>query len=188
MVMDYSNNRHNSGLVSRHLLLRSLIKDVPDFPKEGILFKDITPLLGHADAFAVAVEEMADPVDMHGKPDALVCVDARGFFFGAAIAIIKHVGVIPIRKLGKLPGEVATVCSTNEYATADLCVQIASIKEGMRVWIIDDVLATGGTIRTVRDLLEMHNVTVLGAIVLIELMDLKGREAAGIPVYSVIQY
>ena len=188
MKADFANNRHNSGLVDRQSFLKAHIRDVPDFPKEGIVFKDISPLLRNPQAFALAITDMADNIKQFGRVDALACIDARGFFFGAAIALYTKIGIIPVRKPGKLPGDVVIGCSVNEYALADLCIQKDSIKEGDRVIIVDDVLATGGTIHTVDSLLEMNRVTVLGAIVLLELSDLNGRNTVKIPVYSVLKY
>jgi adenine phosphoribosyltransferase len=188
MKADFANNRHNSGLVDRQSFLKAHIRDVPDFPKEGILFKDISPLLRNPHAFASAITDMADNVNQFGRVDALASIDARGFFFGAAIALHTKIGIIPVRKPGKLPGDLVMVCSVNEYALADLCIQKDSIKEGERVIIVDDVLATGGTIHTVASILEKNGVTVLGAIVLLELSDLGGRNTVKIPVYSVLKY
>ena len=188
MKVDFTNNRHNSGLGNRQSFLKAHIRDVPDFPKEGVLFKDISPLLRNHHAFTSAITDMADAINQFGRVDALACIDARGFFFGAAISLYAKIGMIPVRKPGKLPGDLIMGCSVNEYALADLCIQKDTIKEGERVIIVDDVLATGGTIKTVASILEMNRVTVLGAIVLLELSDLGGRNTAKIPVYSVLKY
>jgi adenine phosphoribosyltransferase len=188
MKADFTSNRHDSGPVDRQSFLKAHIRDVPDFPKEGVLFKDIGPLLRNPAAFSLAITDMADNLSKYDRVDALACIDARGFFFGAAIAIYTKIGIIPVRKPGKLPGDLVMGSSVNEYALADLCIQKDSIREGERVIIIDDVLATGGTISTVASILEINKVTVLGAIVLLELSELGGRNTAKIPVYSVLKY
>lgn len=152
----------------------SLIRDVPDFPREGILFKDITPVLADARGFADAVAEMAQPwrdVDLH----AIVGVEARGFILGAALARELGVGFVPVRKPGKLPGNVLALDYGLEYGRDRLEVHVDAVPAGARVIVVDDVLATGGTLDAAIRLLEQQGAHVVGAAVLVELGFLDAR-------------
>ena len=152
----------------------SLIRDVPDFPTPGVLFRDITPLLADADAFASVIQAMAEPVK--GTADLVVGVEARGFLLGAAVALAAGVGVVPVRKAGKLPEVAASQSYLLEYGAATLELPAGTVRAGTRVYLVDDVLATGGTLRACRDLVERAGGEVVGVGVLLELTALGGRE------------
>lgn len=158
-----------------------LIRDVPDFPKPGILFKDIMPMLADGPAFAAAVAAMADPWRA-GMPGAVVGVEARGFILGAAIARELGVGFVPVRKPGKLPGDVHELAYALEYGEDRLQVQRDALVPGTRVLLVDDVLATGGTLLAAARLLAGIGVELAGAAVLVELEALGGRERWQLPV------
>jgi adenine phosphoribosyltransferase len=151
----------------------ALIRRVPDFPEAGVMFQDITPVLGDSAAFRAVVDAMAATVG--DDVDALVAVDARGFFFGAAIAYSLGLGVVPVRKAGKLPVVGARAKYSLEYGTAELEVPAEVIKPGQRVAVIDDVLATGGTAAAACELVESAKAEVAGITVLMEIEALGGR-------------
>ena len=166
--------------------LRALIRDVPDFPKPGIVFKDITPLLADADAFARAVEAMARPWRDIGVSH-VVGIESRGFIVGSPVAARIHAGFVPVRKPGKLPWNTVSERYTLEYGTDTLEAHADAVGPGDRVVIIDDVLATGGTgaatIALIRDL----GAEVLGFGVLVELGFLDGRSRIAVPLEAVIR-
>jgi len=154
--------------------LEPLIRDIPNFPKPGILFKDITPLLGDPAGLAMAVELMASP--FRGKGVELVCgAESRGFIFGTAIAQALSAGFVPIRKPGKLPSNKHSIEYGLEYGTDTLEVHRDAVKSGQRVLMVDDLLATGGTMKACCDLIEQLGGQIVGTTVLIELTDLPGR-------------
>lgn len=155
--------------------LRSFIRDVPDFPSPGILFRDITPLLASPEAFLRAVQAMAEPFrgDSLGK---VLGIEARGFMFGAAIARELGVGFVPVRKPGKLPRKTLHVSYGLEYGKDSLEVHTDACAPGERVLIADDVLATGGTAEAAAQLADRLGARVAGITFFIELADLKGRE------------
>lgn len=171
-----------------HVALSEWIRDVPDFPKPGIVFKDITPLLGNTEALAIAVKQMADP--FRGQQiDRLVAVEARGFLFGAPLALELDVGIVPVRKPGKLPGETRQFQYDLEYGSDALEIHTDSVDPGDRVLVVDDLLATGGTVLACCQLLEQCEAVVIGCTFLIDLTFLGGAERlAPRPVFSVIQY
>lgn len=152
----------------------SLIRDVPDFPESGILFKDVTPLLADADGFAACLHDMAEPWREHGI-EAVCGIESRGFIFGAALAPMLGVGFVPLRKAGKLPAATEGVDYALEYGHARLEIHRDALTPGQRVLIVDDVLATGGTLAASRQLVEQVGATVAGAIVVLELAFLDGR-------------
>lgn len=155
--------------------LEPLIRDVPDFPKPGILFKDITPLLGDPSGLAMAVELMASPFRVKGVE--LVCgAESRGFIFGTAIAQALSAGFVPIRKPGKLPADIHSIEYGLEYGTDKLEIHRDAIRNGQRVLMVDDLLATGGTMKACCDLIERLGGSIIGTTVLIELTDLNGRD------------
>jgi len=155
--------------------LASHIRPIPDFPKPGILFRDITPLLADADAFAHAIERLADP--WRGERlDALAAVEARGFLFAAPLAITLGVGVIPVRKPGKLPAETIAHEYELEYGRDRLEMHAGVLRPAARVLVVDDVLATGGTAAACMRLVETAGGTVAGAAFLVEITPLGGRE------------
>ncbi|HEY8364738.1 MAG TPA: adenine phosphoribosyltransferase [Haloplasmataceae bacterium] len=168
--------------------LKKFIADVPDFPKEGILFKDITPLMQNGKALRFTVEKLSEFAKEKGA-DLIVGPEARGFLFGTPVAALMGVGFVPVRKPGKLPREVVEFNYELEYGSNTLCVHKDAIEKGQKVVIIDDLLATGGTVEAAIKLIEMLGGTVVGCAFLIELKDLHGREKLqGYDVYSLIQY
>jgi len=155
--------------------LKSHIRDIPDFPKEGIIFKDITPLLQNPDAFNQAIDEMYEAVK-NKKVDFVVSMEARGFIFGAPLALKLGAGFIPIRKPGKLPYKVKEATCVKEYGEDKLCIHEDAIPEGSSVLIVDDLLATGGTVETTAKLVEDVGGKIEQILFLIELSFLKGKE------------
>jgi len=168
--------------------LRAQIREVPDFPKPGILFYDITTLLSDAASFKEAVELMTAPFrDDH--VDVVVGMESRGFIFSTPMALHLEAGFVPVRKLGKLPAETISVEYDLEYGTNTLEIHRDGIKPGQRVLVVDDLLATGGTVRGTIDLVEQLEGEVVGLAFLIELGFLKGRERLdGYRINSVIRY
>ena len=168
--------------------LRRLIRDIPDFPKPGIVFKDITPLLGDPAGLALAVELMAQPY--RGKHvDLVVGAESRGFIFGTAVAKALAAGFVPVRKRGKLPFSSHRTEYALEYGTDALEMHTDAIRASQRVLVIDDLLATGGTLLACCDLVRKLGGDLLGVVVLIELSDLGGRLKLGdTPVNSVLRY
>ncbi|MBR8741616.1 adenine phosphoribosyltransferase [Nocardiopsis sp. MG754419] len=156
-------------------LIEAHIRDVPDFPHEGILFKDITPLLNHREALAAAVAGLAAPYRGIGV-DHVVGLEARGFIFGAPVAMELGAGFVPARKAGKLPAKTIDQAYDLEYGTATVEIHADAITPGGRVLIVDDVLATGGTGRAAVELVRKAGGTVVGFSVLMELSALQGRE------------
>ena len=168
--------------------LTSFVRDVPDFPKAGILFRDITPLLAHAEAFAEAVEAMAQPV-LPLQPTHVLGLESRGFIFGSALAQKLGVGFVPARKPGKLPMATHKEAYGLEYGSDALEIHTDAFKPGDRVLIVDDVMATGGTAAAARRLVDRTGAQPLALTVFIELSSLPGREKVdGLPVFSVIRY
>lgn len=168
--------------------LRSYIRDIPDFPKKGILFKDITPLLQNAKAFHYAVDSLAERYEKR-QVDQVVAVEARGYLFGSALAYKLQCGLIPVRKPGKLPAD--TICQSYdlEYGTNTLEIHKDALKKGERVLIVDDLLATGGTVEATAHLIEKLGAQVEEIVTLVELTFLKGREKIdSYPFYAFIQY
>jgi adenine phosphoribosyltransferase len=157
---------------------RSFIRDVPDFPSPGILFRDVTPLLASPEAFAAAVDAMASPF-RHERPDKILGIEARGFLFGSALARELHVGIVPARKPGKLPCRTERVDYGLEYGKDCLEVHADAFREGERVLVVDDVLATGGTANAASELAERLGSRVVGISVFIELQALGGRSRLG---------
>ena len=169
--------------------LRALIRTVPDFPKPGISFRDITTLLLDADGFAAAVERMA--ASLPGMPDLVAGIDARGFVFAAALAQRLHRGLLLIRKDGKLPGETIAEEYALEYGTDRLAMHVDACAPGARVLLVDDLLATGGTALAGVKLLRKAGAEVMGASFAIELSELSGADrlrAEGVPVHALLDY
>ncbi|ATD66858.1 MULTISPECIES: adenine phosphoribosyltransferase [Luteimonas] len=152
----------------------TLIREIPDFPKPGIVFKDITPLLADARAFAGAIDAMAAPW-RDQVPDAFVGIESRGFIFAAVLAHALGAGFVPARKPGKLPAQVLVHDYALEYGSDRLEMHTDALKPGARVVLVDDVLATGGTLRAALSLARLQGATVIGAAVLVELPALGGR-------------
>jgi adenine phosphoribosyltransferase len=155
--------------------LDSLIRDVPDFPKPGIVFKDFTPLLADPRGLALAVELMANPYRGQGV-QLVLGAESRGFIFGTAIAQSLSAGFVPIRKPGKLPRSVHGVDYALEYGHDRLEIHSDAMCEGQRVLLVDDLLATGGTLAACGELIQRCGATIVGTTVLIELSELRGRD------------
>lgn len=168
--------------------LKSLVRDVPDFPKKGILFRDITPLLAHGPAFVEIVDALA-AIARAARATKIAAPESRGFIFGAPVAAKLGIGFVPIRKPGKLPAKKRSVTYALEYGTDTLEMHEDGAAAGDRVLLVDDLLATGGTIRAVADLVETTGATVVGFAFVIELAALKGREKLGVrPVHALLTY
>ena len=168
--------------------LRAKIREIPDFPKPGILFYDITTLLKDPDAFRESVDLMLEPYKDE-RVDLVVGMESRGFIFSAPMAYQLRAGLVPVRKLGKLPAETVTVEYALEYGSNTLEIHRDAISEGQRVLIVDDLLATGGTVGGTIELVERLRGEVVGLAFLVELDFLKGRERLqGRRVTSVIKY
>ena len=167
--------------------LKSCIRDIPNFPKQGIIFKDITTLLKDGKKFKEAVDLFAK--EFSGKPiDIILCVEARGFIFGSALAYRLGAGIAPIRKKGKLPFKTHSITYDLEYGKDTLEIHQDAFEKGARVLIVDDLLATGGTSRAVIDLVEKMGGKIEALAFLIELTALKGREKLkGYPITSLIK-
>lgn len=165
---------------------RDLIVDVPDFPQPGILFRDVTPLLENGEGLRTAVNALAGAFE---RIDVVAGIESRGFIFGAPVAYALGVGMVPVRKPGKLPRATASADYALEYGTNTLQLHRDAVAPGQRVLVVDDVLATGGTAAATVALLEELGAEVAGVAVLIELTDLAGRERLGnVPVVSLITY
>ena len=164
------------------------IRDVPDFPKKGILFKDITPVLSDIDTLRASIKEMAAPF-MDLEIDVVVGIESRGFIFGAPIADVLNCSFVPVRKPGKLPWKTESVSYELEYGTDALEIHEDAITEGQDVLVVDDLLATGGTAEATCKLVSKLDGNIKGLSVLIELEDLNGRKRLNqYNVHSLVQY
>lgn len=169
-------------------VLRSRVRDVPDFPQPGVTFRDITPLLGDGEAFTAAVDAMTAS-EIAGDVDAVVGIEARGFILGAAIAYRLGAGFVPVRKQGKLPSPTAAEEYRLEYGSATVEVHLDAFVGGSRVLVVDDVLATGGTAAAAVQLVRRVGGDVVAVSVLIELDALGGRSALpDVAVHSLLRY
>lgn len=168
--------------------LSKYIRSIPNFPKKGIMFRDVTTLIKHKQAFQRSVDDMARCV--RGKKiDVVVGVEARGFIFGGALAYKLGVGFVPVRKKGKLPHKTYHISYNLEYGTNTLEIHRDAIKKNMRVLVVDDLLATGGTVGAVVTLLKRLKARIVNILFLIELVDLKGRsKLKGYPLHSLIEF
>ena len=168
--------------------LKKIIRNVPDFPKPGILFYDITTLLQDPDGLRSAVDHMIEPF-ASGDVDVIVGIESRGFIFGSMIADRLHAGFVPVRKPGKLPSKTTAASYSLEYGKDSLELHEDACKHGKNVLIVDDLLATGGTARAAAELVERVGGKVQGITFLIELTDLHGREQlTGHKLHSVLKY
>ena len=167
--------------------LKQLIRDIPDFPQPGILFRDITPLLRDAAAFREVTAALAER--FRGRVDAVAGIESRGFIFGAPLAAELGVGFIPIRKAGKLPGDKLALEYALEYGTSILEIHTDAVRHGERILLVDDLLATGGTARAAAGLIEAVGGSVAGIAFVIELLFLDGRKALdGFDVHALLAY
>jgi adenine phosphoribosyltransferase len=168
--------------------LKQYIRDIPDFPEPGILFRDITPLLRDTEAFKIVIDMMIDHY-RNAAFDTIVAVESRGFLFGAPMAYQMRKSFVPVRKRGKLPAATHTAEYSLEYGSSIMEIHAGDVAEGDRVLIIDDLLATGGTLDATARLVEVSGGIVAGIGLVIELMDLGGRERlSDFDVFSLIQY
>jgi len=168
--------------------LASRIRDIPDFPKPGILFKDITTLLRDGDAFRASIDGLMDKIGTRSV-DVVVGMESRGFIFGAPIAYKLGVGFVPVRKLGKLPADVVSVEYDLEYGSATLEMHKDSMKPGAKVLVVDDLLATGGTVAGTIELVKQLKGEIVACAFLIELTALRGRDKLkGVDVVTLISY
>ena len=167
--------------------LNDYIRDIPDFPKPGIVFKDITPLLADGPAFCASIAQLAHyiPQDI----DAIVGIESRGFLFGAGLAQHGCIGLVPVRKPGKLPADVHGIDYELEYGVDRLEIHRDSLSSGHRVVIVDDLLATGGTVRATVDLVRQLGAEVVACLFVVELEFLGGRQRIpDVPVHSLLTY
>jgi len=182
-------NRHNSESASQDEdeEFKKYIRDIQDWPKPGVTFRDITPLLRRGNIMAKAIHRMAYRFQ-NEKIALIASVEARGFILGAALAHDLECGFVPVRKEGKLPYERLTMDYKLEYGTGILEMHIDAIDQGQRVLIVDDVLATGGTAKATADLVKSCGGNVVCAAFLVELTGLGGRKLLDCPVYSLVRY
>ena len=165
------------------------IRTIPDFPKPGILFYDITTLIQHAEAFTTTVRQLADAIKEWERIDLIAAPEARGFIFAAPLAIELEVGLIPIRKPGKLPFSTVSKSYDLEYGSNMIQINSDAVSPGKRVLLLDDLLATGGTMEACRQLVTELGGEVVGAVFVMELLALKGREKIDMPnVKSLLQF
>ncbi len=167
--------------------LKQHVRQIPDFPKPGINFFDISTLIRHPEAWRTTIDRMA-ALAAPWKPDLLAAIDARGFLAAAPLAIALNCGTIMIRKSGKLPGKVKAHSYGLEYGTDTIEMQNDAVAPGQRVVIVDDLLATGGTIQAAAKLLRDSGADVAGALCIIELAFLKARTKLDVPVAALLQY
>lgn len=168
--------------------IRDAIRNVPDFPKPGIQFKDITPVLGNPALFRQSIELLTSTFKP-GEVDIVVGIDARGFIFASGAALHWGAGLTPIRKKGKLPYKTHEESYDLEYGSNTLCIHIDAIKPGSRVVLVDDLLATGGTAGAAASLVQKVGGTIIETVFLIELEFLRGRERLkGVPVRSIVRF
>lgn len=167
--------------------LKTHIRGIPDFPKPGILFYDISTLLRHGDAWQYTVDQLAERIEIH-KPDILFGIESRGFLIAAPIAYKLGCGCAMIRKKEKLPGETIAYTYALEYGTDTIEIQADAAVPGQRIVVLDDLLATGGTMSAAIDLLRRLNVDVRGAACIVELDFLKGRSRIDVPFDALVNY
>ena len=167
--------------------MKEIIRGVPDFPRPGILFYDISTLLAHAEAWQATVQRLADALTPY-RPELLVGIESRGFLVAAPMATLLKCGFVMVRKKGKLPGATIPYTYDLEYGTDTLEIQADAIAEGRRVAVLDDLLATGGTLAAAIRLCRMVGGNVVAAACIIELAFLEGRTKIDVPFSSVVSY
>jgi len=183
----WENNHHNGGPARVSLQYKDYIREISDWPKRGVVFRDITPLLGDSSIFGAAVDAMA--YRFQNEDVAIIAgVEARGFVIGAALSYAMGVGFVPIRKSGKLPHQVLSCSYHGEYEEGSLEMHQDAIAVGQRVLIVDDVLATGNSALAACDLVTRAGGIVVCVAVLAELTEFNGRSRLNCPVYSLVQY
>ena len=173
--------------MSKDIDLKKHIRSIPDFPKPGILFYDISTLLAHPKAWHTAIERLADLIRPH-KPDVLAGIESRGFLLAAPLALALGTGFVMMRKQGKLPGTTVRHTYALEYGTDTIEIQQDAVHKGSRVVLVDDLLATGGTMGAAVNLLETVGAVVPATAVIIELTFLEGRKRLTPPVETLLQY
>jgi adenine phosphoribosyltransferase len=172
----------------RAALLRARIRDIPDFPKPGILFRDLTPLMGDGAAMRTTVELLVEKIAPH-RADTIVAIESRGFIFGAPVAVEMGIGFAPVRKPGKLPWRTTKRTYDLEYGTDSLEMHADAVVQGTRVVIVDDLLATGGTAAATAELVRAQGGQVVGLAFVVELELLRGRDRLpSVPVDALIRY
>lgn len=167
--------------------IKDHIRGIPDFPKPGILFYDISTLLAHPDAWQVTMGRLAKVVSRH-QPDVLAGIESRGFLVAAPLALKLGLGFVMVRKKGKLPGPVVPHQYSLEYGTDTIEIQHDAVRPGQRVVILDDLLATGGTLVATTELFRRVGANVVGAACIIELTFLQGRARLGVPFDALVAY
>lgn len=170
--------------------LKALIRDIPDFPKEGILFRDITTLLKNPDGFQFAIDTLTQKCqETNLLPDYVVGIESRGFIFAPPLAYQLNAGFVPVRKSGKLPAAVHSIDYQLEYGSDTLEIHQDAVPSGTKVLIADDLIATGGTAKATAELLQKVGVEVIGFAFAIELQDLDGRkQLPDVPIITLIEY
>lgn len=178
------------NLLALFMNLKSLIRDIPDFPKPGILFRDITTLLSNAEGLRYTIDSFTESCQNAGLvPDYVVGMESRGFIFGPPLAYQLQAGFIPVRKPGKLPSAVYTVEYELEYGTDSLEIHQDALQPDAKVLIVDDLIATGGTAKATAELIEQIGSQVVGFAFIVELKELGGRQnLPDLPVVSLVQY
>ena len=167
--------------------LKNLIKDYPDFPKKGIIFKDVLPILQNPDVFSELIKSMSNNESCK-KAEAIISIDARGFIFGTALSLLTCKPMVVARKAGKLPGKLISKSYSLEYGENSLSIQKESLKNYNNFLIVDDLLATGGTVLCVANILKEQKKEVIGLSVVVELSDLRARDKLSFPVESVLKF
>lgn len=167
--------------------IRNYIRGIPDFPKPGILFYDISTLIAHAEAWKSAIDHLAEKIAPY-KPDILAGIESRGFLLTAPLALKLGCGFIMVRKKGKLPGPTISHSYDLEYGSDTIEIQSDAVKSGARVVVLDDLLATGGTLKATIDLLRLCKADVQAAATIIELDFLNGRSKIDVPLISLVRY
>ena len=170
--------------------LKSLIRDIPDFPQPGILFRDITTLLKNPQGLRFTIDRLTEKIKAENlAPDYIVGMESRGFIFATPLAYQLNAGFVPVRKPGKLPAPVYSVSYELEYGTDKLEIHQDAIATGSKVLIVDDLLATGGTAKATVELLNKMNVEIVGCAFAIELLALKGRQQlSNLPIINLVEY
>jgi adenine phosphoribosyltransferase len=185
-VLDWSSDASVTSIALGRI--KALIRDVPDFPRPGVLFRDITPLLADPAAFASTIELLAERASPY-RPEAIVAIESRGFIFGAALSLETGLPLQLIRKKGKLPGKSVGITYQLEYGSDRVEVHAEAVKPGHRYVIVDDLIATGGTAAAAADLVELQGGTIACCAFVIELGYLEGRQRlGGWPIESLIHY